>query len=62
MEMLEAMRKCVPGGYVARKAYPNRKFFKSCCGLFYDAAKVDHIDYISKDWEHYSTQTKLQDR
>ena len=28
MEMHEAMRKCEPGGYVVRKAYPGRKYYK----------------------------------
>ena len=51
MEMMEAMRKCAPGGYVARKAYPNRKYYKSCSGLFYEAAGVDRIDFIATDWE-----------
>ncbi len=37
MEMLQAMRACAPGGYVARRAFPNRK---DC---------VDHIDFISKN-------------
>jgi hypothetical protein len=53
MEMLEAMRACLPGGYVARKAYPNRKYYKDESGIFLDAAKVDRIDYISGDWDHY---------
>ena len=52
MEMLEAMRACEPGGYVARKAYPNRKYYKDPSGVFPDAALVDYIDYISMDWEN----------
>ena len=53
MEMLEAMRKCSPGGYVARKAYPNRKNYKGQDGIFMEAALVDHIDFISTDWESH---------
>jgi len=53
MEMLKAMRKCMPGGYVARKAYPNRKYYKGPDGIFMEAARVDHIDFISTDWENY---------
>ena len=62
MEMMEAMQKCAPGGYVARKAYPNRKYYKSCSGLFYEAAGVDRIDFIATDWENHSPETGLQDR
>ena len=50
MEMLEAMRACEPGGYVARKAYPNRKYYKNHDGIFLDAALVDFIDFIATDW------------
>ena len=58
MEMLEAMRKCVIGGYVARKAYPVRKYHKDENGLFVDAHKVDYIDFIAKDWEYYSSEAQ----
>ena len=51
MEMLQAMRACAPGGYVARKAYPNRKYYKDGNGIFPEAARVDHIDFTSTDWE-----------
>lgn len=57
MEMLEAMRKCLPGGHVARKAYPNRKYFKDENGIFPDSANVDYIDFISTDWEYHSPRT-----
>ena len=53
MEMLEAMTRCVPGGYVARKAHPDRRYFKSYGGLFYEAAEVDQADFTSTDWEHH---------
>ena len=53
MEMLKAMRKCEPGGYVARKAYPDRKYYKSRDGIFMEAALVDHIDFISTDRENH---------
>jgi hypothetical protein len=53
MKMLEAMRKCEPGGYVARKAYPNRKYEKDNNGIFPEAATVHYIDFLAKDWEHY---------
>lgn len=53
MDMLEAMRKCLPGGFVSRKAYPNRKYHKSFDGIFYEAAHVDYIDFISSDWRHH---------
>jgi hypothetical protein len=53
MKMLEAMRKCEPGGYIARKAYPNRKYEKDKNGIFPEAATVHYIDFLAKDWEHY---------
>ena len=53
MEMLEAMQKCALGGYVARKAYPNRKYYKDENGTFPEAPNVDYIDFLVKDWEHY---------
>jgi hypothetical protein len=58
MEMHEAMRKCDPGGYVARKAYPGRKLYKDESGLFADVKKIDYIDFIAKDWEYYSTDNR----
>lgn len=58
MEMIEAMRKCAPGGYVARKAYPVRKYHKDESGVFVDAQKVDYIDFIAKDWEYYSSEAQ----
>ena len=61
MEMMEAMRKCELGGYVSRGAYPNRKYYKSCCGLFYEAVKVDHIDFIATDWEHIFPKVDSKD-
>ena len=49
MEMLKAMRKCEPGGYVARKAYPDRKYYKDQNGIFMEAAKVDlHRFYLDR--------------
>ena len=62
MEMMEAMQKCAPGGYVARKAYPNRKYYKSCSGLFYKAAGVDRIDFIATDWECHSGRSSNHSR
>ena len=53
MKMLEAMRACEPFGYVARKAYPNRKYYKNSNGIFMEAAKVDHIDFIALDWKNH---------
>lgn len=58
MEMREAMRKCEPGGYVARKAYPGRKLYKDEKGLFTDVPKIDYIDFIAKDWEYYSVDNR----
>ncbi|WP_319408787.1 hypothetical protein [uncultured Desulfosarcina sp.] len=62
MEMLQAMRACSPGGYVARRAYPNRKYYKDRNGIFPEAARVDHIDFISTDWEHHLPSYQKQDR
>ncbi|MCB2147588.1 MAG: hypothetical protein KQI81_14020 [Deltaproteobacteria bacterium] len=62
MEMLQAMRACAPGGYVARKAYPNRKYFKDDNGIFPEAARVDHIDFISTDWEPYLPSSQKLNR
>jgi hypothetical protein len=59
MEMLKAMRKCMPGGYVARKAYPNRKYYKGQDGTFMEAARVDHIDFISTDWENHPAECRI---
>ena len=53
MEIFEAMRKCEFGGYIARKAYPNRKYHKDENGIFPMAANVDYIDFIARDWEYY---------
>jgi len=53
MEMMEAMRKCEPGGHVSRRAYPNRKYYKDRNGIFMEAARIDHIDRISTDWENH---------
>ena len=59
MEMLKAMRKCTPGGYVARKAYPNRKYYKEENGIFMDASKVDYIDFVSTDWENHPSECRI---
>ncbi|WP_319525664.1 hypothetical protein [uncultured Desulfosarcina sp.] len=58
MEMLKAMRKCELGGYVARKAYPNRKYYKGRDGIFMEAALVDHIDFIATDWENHPPECR----
>ena len=58
MEMLKAMRKCTPGGYVARKAYPDRKYYKGRDGIFMEAALVDHIDFVSTDWENHPPECR----
>ena len=58
MEMLKAMRKCEPGGYVARKAYPDRKYYKGRDGIFMEAAGVDHIDFISTDRENHPPECR----
>jgi hypothetical protein len=55
---MEAMRACEPGGYVARTAYPNRKYYKDANGVFMKAARVDYIDFIATDWEPYSQKIK----
>jgi hypothetical protein len=60
MEMLEAMRACIPGGYVARKAYPNRKYYKAHDGIFPKAASVDYIDFIASDWEYKAPEDTLR--
>ena len=57
MEMLKAMKECLPGGHVARRAYPNRKYHKNENGIFPDSGNVDYIDFISTDWEYYSPKT-----
>ena len=62
MEMLEAMSKCVPGGYVARKTCPDHKYYKSCCGIFYEAARVGHADFTATDWEYHSPNADGRDR
>jgi hypothetical protein len=54
MEIREAMRECEPGGYMARKAYPGRKYYKDESGLFENVQKIDYIDFIAKDWEYFS--------
>lgn len=58
MEMNEAMRKCEPGGYIARNAYPGRKFYKDENGLFAGLQKIDYIDFIAKDWAYYSVDNQ----
>lgn len=49
MEMIKAMKACTPGRYVARKAYLNRKYYKDENGIFPEAVRVDHIDFIATD-------------
>lgn len=58
MEMHEAMRKCEPGGYIARNAYPKRKLYKDEGGSFAEGQKIDYIDFIAKDWEYYSADNR----
>ena len=53
MEISEAMRKCEFGGYVVRKAYPNRKYHKDKNGIFPKAGNFDYIDLLARDWEYY---------
>jgi hypothetical protein len=63
MELLKAMQACKPGGYVARKAYPNRKYFKNEDLVFLEAVGIDHIDFIATDWEpHVSEHRDELDR
>lgn len=58
MEISEAIRKCESGGYVARKAYPNRKYHKDKNGIFPKAPNVDYIDFIARDWEYYPSDNQ----
>ena len=51
MDMLTAMKKCKPGGAIARRGYPNRKYYKNTAGLFMEAWRVDRIDFLATDWE-----------
>jgi len=44
---LDAVKACATSGYVARRAYPNRKYYKDCNGIFPEAARVEYIDFIS---------------
>lgn len=53
MEMIKAMRQCKPGGFISRRAYPSRKFFKNYDCIFPDALPplINRIDFMASDWD-----------
>ena len=51
MEILQAMTRCKKGGYVARRGYPNLKYYKNTDGIFPEIYRVAFIDFVLTDWE-----------